>query len=75
MPTYRFRNKETNDEHELILKIADLDKYKESNPHLQQMITPVIWVAEPGGHIKTDDGFKEVMSKIKQTYKINNIKH
>jgi putative FmdB family regulatory protein len=31
-------------------------------------------VREHGSRIKTDDGWNEVKSKIKETYKINNIK-
>jgi hypothetical protein len=39
-----------------------------------QMIGAPRVVHERGTNLKVDDGFREVVSKIKDTYKINNIK-
>ena len=39
MPTYNFRNIETEEEFEVTMKIAELDEYKANNPHLQQFIS------------------------------------
>jgi hypothetical protein len=51
------------------MSYKDLDKFKENNPHLQQRIgTPMI-VGGHGDRVKTDDGFKEVLSKIGENHK------
>ena len=66
MPTYDFRNKETGEITEHIMRISDLDAFKASNPHLEQtMTTPPAFV---GDHvtIKKDTGFKEVLQKINE---------
>ena len=35
MPTYVFKNTKTEEVEEHLLKIAELDQFKEDNPHLQ----------------------------------------
>jgi len=74
MPIYTFRNKDTGEEFDETMMIAELDPYLESNPHLEQRITTNNIVHERGTNLKVDDGFRETMSKIKETYKVNNIK-
>jgi len=66
MPTYDFRNKETGEVFERIMKIADKEQYLIDNPHLEQTITTA--PAFTGDHIilKKDSGFKEVLQKIKE---------
>jgi hypothetical protein len=39
MPTYNFRNKITNEETEVILKMSGLDQYKLDNPDLEAIIS------------------------------------
>ena len=69
MPNYDFINKETGDIKEYTMSYKDLDKFKENNPHLSQLIgTPMI-VGGHGDRVKTDDGFKEVLSKIGENHK------
>lgn len=38
MPTYNFQNKQTGEVTEVSLRISELDKYKEDNPDLEQVI-------------------------------------
>lgn len=38
MPTYRFKNTETDEEFEIFLKISELDEYKKNNPSHQQLL-------------------------------------
>jgi hypothetical protein len=68
MPTYNFRNLETGEETEVILRISELDQYKEDNPHLQQFLTRA-----PGGvgmvrdmYSRVPDGFNDVVKQIKK---------
>ena len=64
MPTYDFLNKETGEITEHVMRISELDAFKEANPHLQQTYTKA--PAFAGDHItlKKDNGFKEVLQKI-----------
>ena len=39
MPTYNFRNKETGEETEVILRMSALDQYKSDNPNLEIVIS------------------------------------
>ena len=64
MPTYEFLNKETGDFEEHFMSYKDLDKFKENNPHLLQQISAPQIIGGHGDRVKTDDGFKEVLSKI-----------
>lgn len=64
MPTYDFRNKETGEVFEKVMKIADKEQYLIDNPHLEQTITTA--PAFAGDHIilKKDTGFKEVLQRV-----------
>ncbi len=64
MPTYDFRNKDTGEVFEKVMKIADKEQYLIDNPHLEQTITSA--PAFAGDHIviKKDTGFKEVLQRV-----------
>tara|TARA_Y100000004_G_scaffold142303_1_gene161850 strand:+ start:332 stop:643 length:312 start_codon:yes stop_codon:yes gene_type:complete len=65
MPAYDFLNTETNEIEEHIMSYTKLDEFKEKNPHLkQQILSSPTTVGGVGDRVKTDDGFKEVLSKI-----------
>lgn len=64
MPTYDFRNKETGEVTELVMRISELDAFKAANPHLEQTITRAPAFAGDHITIKKDTGFKEVLQKI-----------
>jgi len=66
MPTYVFRNKETNEQFEKILKISELDTFRAENPQLETVIQAVAF-GDPtklSTTRKFDSGFKEVLQKI-----------
>ena len=65
MPTYVFRNKETGEQFEKIMKIAEMEQYKVDNPHMETVMhCPMICDPVRVGARKTDSGFKEVLQKI-----------
>ena len=65
MPIYRFRNTETGEETEKMMKIAELDIFRAENPHLQTIITaPMICDPVRVGARKMDTGFKEVLQRV-----------
>jgi hypothetical protein len=66
MPTYVFRNKETGEQFEKILKISELDSFRAENPQLETIIQAVAF-GDPtklSTTRKFDSGFKEVLQKI-----------
>jgi hypothetical protein len=68
MPLYNFRNLDTGEETTVLLKISELDEYKEQNPHLQQFLTgaPSIGDSARLGIRKTDDNFNSLLKHIKK---------
>lgn len=66
MPTYSFRNKETGEIFDQIMRIADREGFLKENQHLETVITDA--PAFVGDHItavrKYDSGFKEVLKNI-----------
>jgi hypothetical protein len=66
MPTYVFRNKETGEQFEQIMKISELDSFRAENPQLETVIQAVAF-GDPtklSSSRKFDSGFKEVLQKI-----------
>jgi hypothetical protein len=66
MPTYVFRNKETGEQFEKILKMSELDSFRAENPQLETVIQAVAF-GDPtklSTTRKFDSGFKEVLQKI-----------
>jgi hypothetical protein len=64
MPTYEFRNIETGEVTEHIMRIAEREQFILDNPHLQQTITSAPAFAGDHITIKKDTGFKEVLQRI-----------
>ena len=72
---YTFRDKETGEEFDLNMMISELDTYLENNPNVEQIIRSATKIVhERGTNLRVDDGFRESISRIKETYKVNNIK-
>ena len=66
MPTYVFRNKETDEQFVKILKISELDSFRAENPQLETVIQAVAF-GDPtklSSTRKFDTGFKEVLQRI-----------
>jgi hypothetical protein len=66
MPTYVFRNKETGEQFEKVMKMSELDSFGLDNPQLETVIQTVAF-GDPtklSSTRKFDSGFKEVLQKI-----------
>ena len=75
MPTYSFRDKRTDAEFDKMMMISELDQYLTDNPHIEQIITSANNIVhERGTNLRVNDGFRESISRIKETYKVNRIK-
>ena len=66
MPNYVFLNTQTDEIEEHWCSMTEYPQFKLDNPHLEPRITgaPTL-VHETGSRLKVDDGFREVISKIK----------
>jgi hypothetical protein len=66
MPTYVFRNKETGEQFEKIMKISELDTFRNENPQLETVIQSVAFgdPTKMSSTRKFDTGFKEVLQRI-----------
>lgn len=66
MPTYDFRNKDTGEVFEKVMKIAEKEQYLKDNPNLESYIGRAPGMADPVNLRvrKADNGFKEVLQKI-----------
>ncbi len=67
MPTYTFKNKDTGEVFDKVMKIAEKPEYLESNPNIEAVLTAPNFV---GDHIikKMDGGMKETFSRIAEAH-------
>ena len=69
MPSYTFYNKRTKKEFDDMMSIAEMEEYLNKNKHIKQVIKGINIVASVGNRtMKTDSGFKEVLSKIGEAH-------
>ena len=72
MPTYPLINKKTGEKQGLSMTMKEYDQWRDENPDWDKD-----WSAGVGGvtygQPKTDDGFKEVMSKVQQEHPTANL--
>jgi hypothetical protein len=68
MPIYSFKDTETGEEFDKMLKLAERESFLEDNPNLKQIITgsaPLIDSARLG-RAKPDQGFRDLLTSMKQ---------
>lgn len=64
MPTYNFINQATGEVEEHFMSISDLDDFKSTNPHLDQLVSAPAIVGGVSIRNKESDGMREVFSRI-----------
>lgn len=66
MPTYDFKNKDTGEVFEKIMKIAEREVYLQENSNIEPFIgaAPAIGDSVRLGVRKIDNGFKDVLQQI-----------
>ena len=74
MPTYEFRSKTTGEQHSKFMSYSSRQEYLSENPDLEVVMCAPTLVYEPGTNLKVTDSFRETLSKVKETYSVNNIK-
>ena len=68
MPLYDFKNKETDELEEHMVKISEYDQFLLDNPHLHRVYTKVAalnYSAGPDMLTKAGSGWKDVQERIK----------
>ena len=81
MPTYDFRNKETDEYEEHVLKISEYDQFIEDHPELERVILSAPsfnYSSHAQGSVtdiaaKKDKGWKEVLQKIGEQNPISQV--
>lgn len=74
MPTYSFRDKDTGEIFDKFMKISEREEFLKNNPMYESVVTAPKVLHERGTNLKVTDGFREALSKVKETYTVNNIK-
>mgnify|MGYP001164188237 FL=1 len=65
MPMYTFENTDTGEQFDMLMKIADKEKYLKKNNNIKQVITaPNLNFGGVGDRTKPPSGFKDVLSRI-----------
>ena len=74
MPIYTFENTKTGEVFDEMMMIADKEVYLKKNKHIRQMLT-TINISKSGvmghGQMKTDNGWKEMQSRIAEAHPIS----
>ena len=69
MPIYTFYNNRTKKQFDDMMMIAEKEEYLKKNKHITQVLTGLNIVASTGSRtMKTDSGFKDVLSKIGEAH-------
>lgn len=68
MPTYTFKNLNTGELEEKVMKISELDDFKKANPHLERALVDTPSIGDPVrlGVRRSDNGWRETLSKISE---------
>ncbi len=62
---YTFEDTNTGEQFDMLMKIADKEKYLQKNKNIKQVITaPNINMGGVGDRTKPDGGFKDVLSRV-----------
>lgn len=75
MPTYTFVNEQTGEEWTDFMTISQREEYLKNNEHIKQVITSAA-ICDPtrvGVTSKPDNGFRDVLKKIKRNFRGSSI--
>lgn len=75
MPTYRFRDKDTEQEFDKFMSIAAREDFLKSNPNYEQIMQSTMLGDPVRVGVRTvDGGFREVLSRINSANPRSNLK-
>jgi hypothetical protein len=67
MPTYTFKDNETQEVFDVIMSMNELDDYKKENPNHERFFDEAPGIVS-GSRSNTDSGFKDVLAKISEAH-------
>jgi predicted nucleic acid-binding Zn ribbon protein len=67
MPTYTFKDTETQEVFDVVISMSELDEYKKEHPNHERHFDEAPSIVS-GGRSNSDSGFKEVLSKISEAH-------
>lgn len=75
MPTYTFKDTNTEEQVEVVLRMSELDDYKKNNPHLEQLIIGTPGLSDPArlGLVKPAQGFRDLLKHMKSKHRRSTI--
>ena len=73
MPLYQFHNTETDEYFEDFFSFSDRENYLKENPHIKAVVGSPGIVSGVNMSHKLDDGFKDVLKRIKSHHRGSNI--
>ena len=68
MPTYNFIDTETNEEFEVVMKIAEREEFLKENPQVQPVVSAPALISGTSTYQKVPEGFKEVLAKVGENH-------
>ena len=74
MPTYRFYNKKTKEEYTDLMSISEMEKFIQKK-HIKLLPPTQLNIVSSTGSLdsKTDNGWKEVLSKVSEAHPASNL--
>ena len=74
MPTYRFYNKRTKEEYTDLMSISEMEEFIQKK-HIKLLPPTQVNIVSSVGNIdsKTDNGWKEVLSKVSEAHPASNL--
>ena len=74
MPTYRFYNKKTKEEYTDLMSISEMEKFIKKK-HIKLLPPTQLNIVSSTGSLdsKTDNGWKEVLSKVSEAHPASNL--
>lgn len=75
MPTYSFKDKNTGEINEVVMKISELEEFRKNNPHLESYITGAPGLSDPArlGLVKPAQGFRDLLKNMKSKHRRSTI--
>lgn len=69
MPTYTFRNTDTDEVFDAVMKIAEYDQYLLDNPNIVREYSRAPSIGDPIMNMKPSDSFRDILRNIKKEHR------
>ena len=66
MPSYKFLNKDTNEEVDIFMSISERDMFLQENPNMEQLVNGAPSIGYSTLTKKPDNGFRDILKTIKK---------